>query len=218
MPLPVSIEAAEITASTRDLDTSSGAISIVAEKSVKRPRTLEMPRCWATAPTEEWAGSTVQGPGGGSSVPPWRARVTWPISARPLAVTIALEAAGAYPTAVTITVYAPGARAVVSCTAPSASASARSTCVPVMSVTVTTACDTAHPFRVRIRAVSPIPFSPCKASKIGRNETGPWGAHLRSECARPHGPGYGLLARVGEGDVVVVDTAAGHHQCRGHRG
>ena len=94
MPLPVSMEAALITASTRDLVTSSGAISTVAAKSVNRPRTLEMPRCWATAATLECAGSTVHGPGGGSSVPPWRASVTVPTSARPLAVTIALEAAG----------------------------------------------------------------------------------------------------------------------------
>ncbi len=75
MPLPVSMEAALITASTRDLVTSSGAISTVAAKSVKRPRTLEMPRCCATAATLECAGSTVHGPGGGSSVPPWRASV-----------------------------------------------------------------------------------------------------------------------------------------------
>jgi hypothetical protein len=37
----------------------------------------------------------VHGPGGGSSVPPCRASVTVPTSARPLAVTIAEEAAGA---------------------------------------------------------------------------------------------------------------------------
>ncbi|MGX1475875.1 UNVERIFIED_CONTAM: hypothetical protein RKD50_004683 [Streptomyces canus] len=91
----MSMEAARITASTRDLVTSSGATSIAAVKSVKRPCTLEMPRCWATAPTPEWAGSTVQGPGGGSSAPPMRASVTVPTSARPLAVTIALDAAGA---------------------------------------------------------------------------------------------------------------------------
>lgn len=71
-------------------------------------------------------------------------------------MTIAVAAAGAYPTAVTITVYGPGASGFTSRTAPSASASARSTCVPVMSVTVTTACDTAHPSRVRIFAVSPM--------------------------------------------------------------
>ncbi len=131
-------------------------MSIEPANSVNRPCTLEMPRCWATAPTEEWAGSTVQGPGGGSSVPPCRASVTVPIAARPLAVTIALDAAGAYPTAVTITVYAPGASSVASRTPPSSSVSARTTCVPVPSVTVTTACDTAQPSRVRIRAVSPI--------------------------------------------------------------
>ncbi|CAM5739791.1 hypothetical protein SAFG77S_01526 [Streptomyces afghaniensis] len=95
MPLPVSIDAARITASTRDLVTSSGAISIEPENSVKRPCTLEMPRCWATAATLECTGSTVHGPGGGSSVPPCRASVTVPTSARPLAVTITLEAAGA---------------------------------------------------------------------------------------------------------------------------
>lgn len=104
MPLPVSMEAAEMVASTRDVATSSEAISMRPAKSVKRPCTLEMPRCWATAPMEECAGSMVHGPGGGSSVPPWRASVTWPTSARPAAVTIALDAAGAYPTAVTITV------------------------------------------------------------------------------------------------------------------
>lgn len=119
-----------------------------------------MPRCWATAATLECAGSTVHGPGGGSSVPPVRASVTVPISARPLAVTRALAAAGAYPTAVTTTVYAPGASSVASRTAPSASASARSTWAPVPSVSVTTACDTAHPSRVRILAVSGIPSSP----------------------------------------------------------
>ncbi|GAA1435214.1 hypothetical protein GCM10009601_60830 [Streptomyces thermospinosisporus] len=89
------MDAAEITASTRDLVTSSGATSTLPANSVNRPRTLEMPRCRATAATLECAGSMVHGPGGGSSVPPCRARVTVPTSARPLAVTRALAAAGA---------------------------------------------------------------------------------------------------------------------------
>src|SRR3954447_12990005 len=107
-----------------------------------------------------------------------------------------------------MTVYGPGSSGVPSRTAPSASASARSTCVPVMSVTVTTACDTAHPSRVRIFAVSPMSKNSLRSS----NETGPWGAHPRSEWAAPHGPGYQLLAGVGEFDVVVVDAAAGDRQ------
>ncbi len=84
-----------MTASTRDFSISSGAISMRPANSVNRPRTLEIPRCWAIAATEECAGSMVQGPGGGSSVPPWRASVTVPSSARPLAVTSALDAVGA---------------------------------------------------------------------------------------------------------------------------
>ena len=157
MSLPVSMLAALMTASTRDR-WSSSAISIRPLNSVNRPCTLEIPRCCATAPTEECAGSSDQAPGGGSSTPPWRASTTVPASTRPLAVTRAVDAAGAYPTAVTITVYAPaGSRASVR-TAPSSSAAARSTWVPVMSVTVTTACWTAQPSRVRTCARSPIPF------------------------------------------------------------
>ncbi|CAM5594197.1 Putative multidrug resistance protein MdtD [Streptomyces alboniger] len=94
IPLPVSIEADRMTASTRDFSTSS-AISTRPPNSRNRPCTLVIPRCCATAATVEWAGSTVHGPGGGSSVPPCRARTTLPTSARPLAVTSAVEATGA---------------------------------------------------------------------------------------------------------------------------
>ncbi|CAM5226957.1 hypothetical protein SBADM41S_03022 [Streptomyces badius] len=72
-------------------------------------------------------------------------------------MTRAVEAAGAYPTAVTITVYAPAVRAPSVRTAPSSSAAARSTWAPVMSVTVTTACwhvapREAHPYLPRALA------------------------------------------------------------------
>lgn len=84
-----------MTASTRDVDQpSSPPISMRAVKSVNRPRTLEIPRCWATAPTVECAGSTVQVPGAGSSVPPCRVSTTVPASARPPAPTSAVEADG----------------------------------------------------------------------------------------------------------------------------
>ena len=56
--------------------------------------------------------------------------------------------------AVTITVYTPGATASVR-TTPSSSAVARWTWLPVMSVTVSTACCTAQPSLVRTLARSP---------------------------------------------------------------
>ncbi len=167
MALPVSMLAALITASTRERPTSS-AISILPPKSVNRPCTLEIPRCWATAPTEECAGSRDQAPGGGSLHPPCRASTICPASIRPLAVTRAVEAAGAYPTAVTITVYAPAVRAPSVRTVPSSSAAARSTWAPVMSVTVTTACWTAQPSRVRTCARSPIRISPRSLGSMTR--------------------------------------------------
>ncbi|GAA1435217.1 hypothetical protein GCM10009601_60840 [Streptomyces thermospinosisporus] len=92
----------------------------------------------------------------------------------------------------TITVYAPGASGVASRTAPSASASARSTCVPLMSVTVTTACDTAHPSLVRILAVSPIPFLPAQHT-LGSKEPARDGPRTRNPPGTParRGPGSG---------------------------
>ncbi|GAA3910815.1 hypothetical protein GCM10023084_73670 [Streptomyces lacrimifluminis] len=130
----------------------------------------------------------VHGPGGGSSAPPpSRARVTVPTSVRPLAVTMALDAVGAYPTAVTITVYAPGASGVASRTTPSASAPARTTCRPVESVTVTTACDTAHPSRVRTRALSPAgPVIPVMSrySSPGWASSMSWSSVPRPETVR----------------------------------
>jgi hypothetical protein len=139
MPLPVSMDAARMTASTRDLVMSPGAISTEAVKSGKRPCTLEMPRCWATAPSV--GGGRVPDGGDDDGVRPRSQGCRVPHR-------------------------------------PSASASARSTCAPVMSVTVTTACDTAHPSRVRILAVSP----------ISRHSSA--SAGLRSERAARHGPGF----------------------------
>lgn len=117
MALPVSMLVEEMDASTRERWTSS-AISMRPPNSVKRPCTLEIPRCWATAATEECTGSSDQVPGGGSSTPPCRARTTVPASTRPLAVTSAVDAAGAYPTAVTITVYAAGLEEIVGADGP----------------------------------------------------------------------------------------------------
>ena len=94
---------------------------------MNRPRTLEMPRCCATAPTVEWAGSIVHGPGAGSDVSPWRVNVTVPSEASPEPVTRAVAAVGDHPMAVMIATYGPGARTVSSVTTPSSSASARST-------------------------------------------------------------------------------------------
>lgn len=54
-------------------------------------------------------------------------------------------------------VYGPGGSGSSVRTAPSPSACARSTCAPVISVTVSTACWTAQPSRVWIRARSPAP-------------------------------------------------------------
>ncbi|GAA4013641.1 hypothetical protein GCM10022232_65010 [Streptomyces plumbiresistens] len=69
MPLPVSIDAASMTASTLDASGFSET-SIRPPKSLNRPCTLVSPRCWASALTLECAGSMVHGPGGGSSMPP----------------------------------------------------------------------------------------------------------------------------------------------------
>ena len=53
-----------------------------------------------------------------------------------------------------------------------------------MSVTVTTACDTAHPSRVRILALSPI-----SRNSLKKVSTGPWRARTSARSARPrHGP------------------------------
>jgi hypothetical protein len=62
------------------------------------------PQVLRDGPTVECAGSSVHAPGGGSSTPPCRASTSVPTSARPAAVTIAVDAIGAYPTAVAMIV------------------------------------------------------------------------------------------------------------------